>query len=376
MKSRRFPARPASCVRGWTLVEVLCVLAIVGALLGMLFPAVQQARESSRQTACQNKLRQLALATHGWEGAGGRFPPGTLGFHGPVNVTGSELQSAIDSPGNRFYWRGQPHTSWLVQILPWVEQRNLSDPLPGFCTDVQGDYATFRAGSPGSPEWLDGFPEVRDASSTVVPVFLCPSDEITAVPLFGEHPTGIGAQPLYITDLEWDLIYQRELVQFNLKPAPTNYAGCTGAYSGGELPEMDDRLLGSMKPTRGIFRSRRSCSFSEIGDGASNTLLVGETIGFIRNRVRCSPPGWFFGGLARARSKMVWGQDYSLDLPGLRQFGDAWYAWPVGFGSMHPGMCNFARADGSVSGVRRDMAWPVYRALAGVEDGEVITFEF
>jgi prepilin-type N-terminal cleavage/methylation domain-containing protein/prepilin-type processing-associated H-X9-DG protein len=58
--------------RGFSLVELLVVLGIIAIMIGILLPAVQRVRESSRGTDCKNRLRQLGLAYHNSLGGGER----------------------------------------------------------------------------------------------------------------------------------------------------------------------------------------------------------------------------------------------------------------------------------------------------------------
>ena len=92
--------------RGFTLVELLVVIAVVAVLIGLLLPAVQNAREAANRMSCTNNLRQLAIAAHHFHDSHGKFPPGV---RLPVLVR--------DRPtGGTNLW---------VELLPYLEQDNL-----------------------------------------------------------------------------------------------------------------------------------------------------------------------------------------------------------------------------------------------------------
>lgn len=90
---------------GFTLVELLVVISIVGILIALLLPAVQAAREAARRTSCINNLKQIGLALQEHEGTHGALPAGYVNSDG----------------------QGSPGWGWASKILPELELRNVAD---------------------------------------------------------------------------------------------------------------------------------------------------------------------------------------------------------------------------------------------------------
>jgi prepilin-type N-terminal cleavage/methylation domain-containing protein len=165
----RAVAKSASPARGFTLVELLVVIAIIGALVGLLLPAVQAARESARKTACSNNLHQIGIALNAHVASHKAFPPGYVS---------SVLANHED---------GGPGWAWGAKLLPEMEQGNLYKELD-FSAPLDGVAAT---------RWR----------MTSVPSFICPSD----------------TEFMPVIDI-WDLGFANKLCQM----AAASYVGSAG----------------------------------------------------------------------------------------------------------------------------------------------------
>jgi prepilin-type N-terminal cleavage/methylation domain-containing protein/prepilin-type processing-associated H-X9-DG protein len=301
--------------RAFTLIELLVVIAIVAVLVGLLLPAVQKVREAAARAACRNHLKQLGLACHGYESAHGVLPPGYLG---PV----PNERDYAPTP-DRFQ-----HAGLLAYLLPHAEQDAVYRRL-------RVDWDPARAG----PAWFAD-PATRLAARTPVRAFRCPSADLDAAPAAGTalafHPYNFAGpvDPATYEDNTW---YDAVLAPPGDPDAPAraSYAGCAGLAGRGTSPAWGRYA--------GLFTNRSRNALARVPDGTSQTLLVGEYDGG-RQGGRPHVQGSWVG----VGAMPTWG-----GLPG----GGGAFVHAAHFGSRHPGVVNFAFADGSVRGVRKGGSW-------------------
>jgi prepilin-type N-terminal cleavage/methylation domain-containing protein/prepilin-type processing-associated H-X9-DG protein len=126
-------------VDGFTLIEALVVISIIGILLGLLLPAIQAAREAAHRISCCNNLHQIGVGMHYYHDANRHFPPGSI-----------EMRSLTTMP--RFQAR---QIAWSTLLLPYVEQKGVYSMLD---LNKQFDHADNAKGA-----------------ATVLAIYLCPS---------------------------------------------------------------------------------------------------------------------------------------------------------------------------------------------------------
>ena len=205
---------------GFTLIELLVVIAIIGVLVGLLLPAVQQAREAARRSACTNKLKQMGLAALNYESTNKRLPAATR----------TQEIYAIYQHNN-----SSPRWSGIVTLLPFVEQLPLHETLMARITST-----------PGFRPWSG-----HATTNTELTELLCPSD------FNGSRFSGAGTSR------------GRTSYRFN--------RGDMRIETWGAWPTAPPRGPGAAGWTGwNTSVKMQNIQFKDIVDGTSNTIMFGE----------------------------------------------------------------------------------------------------
>ena len=227
---------------GFTIVELLVVVAIIGVLIGLLLPAVQAARESARRSSCQNNLKQIGLAMANFATVRRRYPPGQI-----------QRQP------------GHPRISWAAFFLDFLEQSAVQT---NWTATVDKDVP-----APDSRLYFNApLNSVcnRAAAAVVLPFYICPSTSRT-------HSSRSGG-----LTRDWDNDGTIDVTRYE-GMACIDYSGNNGVNGGYTRYRT---LSGTTYPTSNgvlIFNQTRSLDagipLQQITDGISKTILLFELTG-------------------------------------------------------------------------------------------------
>lgn len=143
----------------FTLIELLVVIAIIGVLVGLLLPAVQQAREAARRSACTNNLKQIALACHNYADTNtangdNKLPYASYrtGSNGKPFGGATAWLDGAPGTGNNIISIGVG-ASWITLILPFLEEQQLFDDWSSstnnfLVSHLNGTGYTYASGNP------------------------------------------------------------------------------------------------------------------------------------------------------------------------------------------------------------------------------------
>ena len=329
---------------GFTLVELLVVIAIIGVLVGLLLPAVQQAREAARRMQCTNSLRQLSLASHNYHDTYDTFP------------------ASWDSRGG---WSG------LARLLPYIEQANIYSKI-----DWGTSYTAYQSDGQYGNALQSGTP----LPAVELDMFKCPSE----VNLRAIDASGDGIFDYF----------------------PSNYALSHGTFFVYNGSNSGDGAFGPNRYTRmAEFQqdgTSNTMAMSEVNtftrfstgsreyDSTSGIPGLSDMAGVITSNVTSSSSNyghtqWVAGGVHQTGytsfftpntifriDDRLQPADFINNPEGANDVDENPCMAAVTARSFHPGVVNVAFVDGSVSKVTETVDLFVYRAIGTRYGGEVV----
>lgn len=306
---------------GFTIVELLVVIAVIGTLVAMILPAVQASREAGRQTQCKNHLKQLGLAVQQHASVLGRYPSNGWGY---CWVGVPDRGTGPDQPGG-----------WIFNILAYLEQGKLREsgvgPPPGQQRPILGKLM-----------------------QTPLAVLACPTRSA---------PRLSPANPLVIPrNADW-----------MPQVAKTDYAVNEGDYitdtrEGPATLKEGDSGQYAWRDTRkatGICYQRSEVRPANVRDGLSQTYLIGEKYVSRSQYATADDPGHdqsaYSGVDVDINRWTVDPPQHDGDEVDMRRFGSA-----------HSGGCHFAFCDGVVKLISYQIDADVHRRLGNRQDGKPV----
>ena len=308
---------------GFTLVELLVVIAIIAMLVTLLLSAVQSAREAARNLECKNKLKQMSLAMLNHVSAHGHIPGDGWGY----------------------WWAGDPDRgsgrgqtgAWLYRILPYTEASDLysmgRDNQPHELTDIQ------RNG-------------LSQAIQIHLPWFNCPTRRDARLAELRTSPWNY--RNVAVTEKTASISYF------------ANYGSNQVDYEGGP-DSLGDGPTASPPGANGVIYTGSEVRPKHIEDGLSKTYLVGDMFwnrdptgerADIENYFGIGTP--FAGGYV-ASGALPPKHDRVQEEVEIGRWGSA-----------HPSTWNVAFCDGSVHAAAFDVDLDTHRRLSSRRDGNVV----
>ncbi len=309
----------------FTLVELLVVIAIIGMLVGLLLPAVQQAREAARRMQCNNNLKQMGLAALNHESQSKKYPGG----------------------GWNWNWTGDPDAGfgqtqmggWTYSLLPFVEQNAL--------------YQLGADGDPGT-ESADQKKGAKTRAESPIPLFTCPSRRACKT-----YPSGTG-----VTNS--DGASQAGKTDYACNSSNTYSSVNPGSYSASKTYNWPTST------STGVIFARSEITVGEVRDGTSNTFLIGEKY--------LNPNSYETGSAGSDNEPIYTAADWdayrltTTSYPAIQDRAGYMDA-SNNFGSCHAGGFGVVMCDGSVQNVSYSIDTTIFSYLGARNDGNVARLE-